>query len=103
MFIQNNKGFVCVQCGREVEKHKTSSRNHCNWCLVSMHVDNEPGDRKNTCQGVMTPIGLEMKSGKTQILHKCETCGFIGKNIVADDDNEDMLVQLSGESIQNIQ
>src|SRR5688572_28284692 len=95
MFIENNQSFVCIHCGKDVKKHPSSSRNHCNWCLTSQHVDIEPGDRANPCQGTMDPIGLEIKSGKTQILFKCETCGYIGKNIVADDDNAEMLVELA--------
>lgn len=94
MFIENNQSFICVLCGRTVEKHPTSSRNHCNWCLTSLHVDNEPGDRKNSCHGIMEPIGLELKSGKTQIIYKCQTCKYIGKNIVADDDNKEILIEL---------
>ena len=95
MFIQNNEEFECVVCHKKVTKHATSSRNHCNWCLVSLHVDIEPGDRKSECRGIMTPIGLEIKSGKTQIVYRCENCGKIGKNVTADDDNPDILIQLS--------
>lgn len=95
MFIENNQSFICVQCGRRVAKHSTSSRNHCNWCLVSLHVDRGPGDRRNSCRGIMKPIGIEMKSGKTQIIYQCEECRYIGKNIVADDDNPEMLIELA--------
>lgn len=95
MFLENNQSFVCTQCGRKVEKHPSSSRNHCNYCLTSLHVDNEPGDRANECRGVLNPIGLEIKEGKTQIVYECEKCGVRGKNIVAPDDNEDILVELS--------
>lgn len=100
MFIENNQSFTCVVCGREVVKHPTSSRNHCNWCLTSLHVDIEPGDRKNTCKGVMAPIGLEIKSGKTQIVYRCETCGKVGKNITAEDDNKELLIELSSRIIE---
>lgn len=95
MFVTNNQSFVCVECGRKVEKHPTSSRNHCNHCLTSLHVDIDPGDRKNDCKGIMDPIGLEIKSGKTQIVFQCETCGKIGKNIVAKDDNPEKIIELS--------
>lgn len=95
MFKKNNEPFVCIACGRKVEKHPTSSRNHCNYCLTSLHVDIDPGDRKNTCRGQMDPVGLDMKSGKTQVIYKCEKCGKMGKNIVADDDNQEILIELS--------
>ncbi len=95
MFIENNQSFVCVVCGKEVMKHQTSSRNHCNWCLTSLHVDNNPGDRSNPCEGIMDPIGLELKSGKNQIIFKCRHCKYIGKNVIADDDNQEMLIELA--------
>ena len=43
----------------------------------------------------MHPIGLEMKDGRTQIVYECETCKKKGKNIVAPDDNNDVIVALS--------
>lgn len=99
MFLQNNQSFVCVACGKQVEKHPTSSRNHCNHCLTSVHVDIEPGDRKNECKGIMDPIGLEIKSGKTQIVYTCRNCGARGKNIVAEDDNQEKIIELSTKAI----
>src|SRR5260221_7019843 len=99
MFIQNNQEFVCLACKKKIGKHPTSSRNHCTYCLYSQHVDISPGDRKNTCYGLQKPIGLEMKSGKTQIVFVCTKCGQMGKNIVASDDNQDLLIKLSTERI----
>ena len=38
--------FVCKNCGREVVPMGAGSdhRNHCPYCLHSVHLDNEPGD-----------------------------------------------------------
>ncbi|PWU22652.1 hypothetical protein C5B42_05430 [Candidatus Cerribacteria bacterium 'Amazon FNV 2010 28 9'] len=95
MFITNNQEFVCEQCGKKVGKHPTSSRDHCTYCLYSKHVDVSPGDRQNRCQGLLQPIGLEIKEGKTQIVYQCISCGERKKNIVAPDDNQEMVLQLS--------
>lgn len=98
MFIENNQSFTCINCGKQVGKHPSSSRNHCNYCLTSLHVDIDPGDRKNDCKGVLKPIGLKIKEGKTQIVCKCEKCGFVGNNITATDDNVQLLIELSSKS-----
>ncbi len=99
MFIENNQSFRCAHCQKIVALHPTSSRNHCTFCLTSLHVDESPGDRKNNCLGIMRPIGLEVKSRKTQIIFKCEKCGEVGKNIVAEDDNKELLIELSGKPV----
>lgn len=102
MFVENNQPFSCIVCGKQVKKHPTSSRNHCNWCLTSLHVDIEPGDRKNTCKGVMKPIGIETKEGKTQIVYVCTDCGKRGKNVVAPDDNMEEIIAVSTSLQSNV-
>ena len=47
MFIKNDNSFTCKHCGSQVEKLGYTSRDHCNKCLYSLHVDIEPGDRQN--------------------------------------------------------
>ncbi|MDO4282434.1 MAG: RNHCP domain-containing protein [Clostridia bacterium] len=42
MFIKNDNGFICKNCGKKVEKLGYTSRDHCNFCLYSLHVDIEP-------------------------------------------------------------
>lgn len=100
MFIQRNEGFECVECGKQVGPHPSSSRDHCPYCLTGLHVDNEPGDRANYCKGVLEPIGLELKSGKQQIIYRCTKCQQLRKNIVAPDDDQQQLVQLSVKPIR---
>jgi len=98
-FTKNNENFICIHCGKEVEKHPTSSRDHCNFCLYSLHVDIYPGDRANHCRGILKPVDIKSSSGKTQIVYQCERCGEIGNNIVASDDNRDELVNLASKII----
>ena len=50
---QENVGFVCEHCGGMVLPASASYRNHCPFCLYSKHVDMEPGDRQNTCAGMV--------------------------------------------------
>lgn len=83
-----NEGFACGHCGAEVRPLANGSvRNHCPVCLWSLHVDVFPGDRANPCRGPMRPVGVD-QSGKKgwMIVHRCETCGFTGRNKAALDD-----------------
>ncbi len=99
-FIHLNEGFVCQNCGLEVPAQKGSCRNHCTKCLYSLHVDDQvPGDRASKCKGLMEPTGLEYKSKKGyQIIHKCQKCGKIQLNKVAEDDEQEEVsrIQLLG-------
>ena len=56
MFIKNDEAFKCINCGSQVGKLGYTSRDHCNECLYSIHVDIFPGDRQNTCKGILKPI-----------------------------------------------
>lgn len=91
-FIKQSEDFTCEHCGQVVIG--SGYTNHCPDCLYSKHVDNLPGDRANRCGGLMEPIGLELQGDKRQIIHRCQTCGIIKKNKVADNDNHEPLLQL---------
>ncbi len=99
-FIVNNENFICLYCKKEVAKHPSSSRNHCPFCLYSLHVDlDTPGDRKNRCKGLMKPIKLDYKSKKGYIIiHKCLKCGAETPNMQAPDDNFENIIALSSPS-----
>ena len=58
-FNMIDEGFVCENCGKEVEKLNYTARDHCPYCLHSKHVDINPGDRANTCKGLLKPVGIE--------------------------------------------
>ncbi len=68
--------------------------NHCPECLWSKHVDVNPGDRVQACQGLMKPVSVESKEGEYIILHKCVRCGFERKNKTVKGDNFDALVKI---------
>jgi len=91
-----NTGFACMNCGRDVAPiQKGSIRNHCPFCLCSLHVDEAIGDRQSDCRGVMTPVDVVSHSQKGwQLVHQCLLCGFKRKNMVADDDDIDMVAQV---------
>jgi len=97
-FIKNDSGFICVNCKKEVDPLGYTSRNHCPYCLYSLHVDNNPGDRKNTCRGVLKPVLSELgKKNKNlfTITFICEKCKIKTKNKSAGDDNKNLLIQLT--------
>ena len=94
--IKNDEGFICVNCGKEVSPLKYTSRNHCPYCLHSIHVDIVPGDRANTCKGLLVPISIEPNNKKGYIIeYKCKKCGEIKRNKSADDDNFDAMLEIS--------
>ena len=83
-FRKNDAGFVCRNCRKEVEPLGKTSRNHCPFCLCSLHVDVMPGDRANDCGGIMEPIRVETDPRKGYIiLHRCRKCGAVGRNRAA--------------------
>ncbi|MFW5744332.1 MAG: RNHCP domain-containing protein [Spirochaetota bacterium] len=87
-------GFTCAHCGRLVPEQSpgTSQRNHCPFCLWSVHVDIRPGDRASLCRAPMEPIALWASEGdELRILHRCTGCGVIKPNRVAGDDSEEAI------------
>jgi DNA-directed RNA polymerase subunit RPC12/RpoP len=92
------KQFVCRHCGRTVsaEAPGTHQRNHCPWCLRSVHVDNQAGDRAASCGGIMEPLAVAVR-GKNEwiIIHRCTACGALKGNRIAGDDNEMALLSLA--------
>lgn len=87
--------FICEKCGKLVKKLNYTSRDHCPYCLYSKHVDINPGDRNNTCKGLLKPIGIEKYKNTYKIIYKCEKCHKTHKNIMATDDNYDLIIDLS--------
>ena len=87
-FTKNDQGFVCQCCGKVVEPLGYTSRDHCPRCLCSLHIDINPGDRANRCQGLMVPIDITTSSNKGYVIkYKCQKCGQIHNNKAANDDN----------------
>ena len=95
---RSGKQFVCRYCGRSVktEAPGTSHRNHCPWCLRSVHLDNQSGDRASSCNGIMEPIAVSIRRGNEWVLiHRCNRCGDLKENRIAGDDNEWALLSLA--------
>jgi len=97
-FTARNENFICVVCKKEVSASKKSYRNHCPFCLSSLHVDIFPGDRMEKCHGVMSAKKLEQKRGKWIIVHQCQLCGKEQKNKTAEDDSQEALVLVAKKS-----
>lgn len=87
--------FICENCHKKVNKLEYSARDHCNYCLYSKHVDISPGDRKNQCHGILKPIDIEKYRDTYKIIYKCDKCHQIHKNIMANDDNINAIIELS--------
>lgn len=93
--------FRCCHCRKMVfltDAMATAHRNHCPYCLCSLHVDTKPGNRKSLCCARMEPIGLTFKHGgfdkygnerskDVMLVHLCTGCAQININRIAGDDS----------------
>lgn len=96
-FIRTKEDFVCEKCGTSVVGDGYT--NHCPECLWSKHVDVFPGDRAETCRGMMEPVAIENKNSEHVIVHKCTECGKSQKNRAAERDSFQMIIQVAAESM----
>ena len=87
--------FICEHCKKAVSPLGYTARDHCPYCLYSKHVDILPGDRNNTCHGLLVPVGIEKYKDTFKIIYKCASCKELHKNIMANDDNMDLIIELS--------
>jgi rubrerythrin len=93
-FKRTIENFTCEHCGVSVVGNGYT--NHCPKCLWSKHVDKEPGDRAETCGGMMEPIGIEGSSPSYRVIHSCEKCGLIRRVNAAPEDDPEALARLAG-------
>ena len=91
-FTRTIEDFKCEHCGLEVEG--SGYTNHCPKCLWSKHVDINPGDRLEECQGMMKPIGYQKLAGKERIVLQCQKCGFEKANKLEKEDDREALLML---------
>lgn len=105
-FAKKDEGFICLNCGREVLPLKKTSRNHCPFCLWSLHVDINPGDRANECRGLLRPVAAVADPRKGYIIiHKCEKCSAVVRNKAAYEvkvqpDDLDLIIELTAHSFE---
>ena len=98
-FTMKDENFKCEHCNENVTTLKYTARDHCPTCLYSKHVDILPGDRQNECHGLLKPIGIEKYRNTYKIIYQCEKCHQKHKNIMANDDNMDLIIELSKNTI----
>lgn len=99
-FKKTKEDFICEHCGEKVLG--SGYTNHCPICLWSKHVDNNPGDRANQCQGLMKPLGLIIKGKETVIIQACVKCKKIAKIRASKNDNQEEITKLSKKILANI-
>lgn len=96
-FKKTVENFTCGHCQAHVLGNGYT--NHCPICLWSKHVDVNPGDRLETCGGLMEPVFVETKGSIYKISHKCQKCGIIKNNISSPEDNFEELVKLAAKNL----
>ncbi len=95
-FTKIDEAFECENCGKKIEPLGYTCRDHCDNCLYSKHVDINPGDREETCHGLLEPIRVELDSKKGYVIvYRCKKCGAIRRNKAANDDNMDLIIALT--------
>jgi hypothetical protein len=92
-FSRREEDFVCENCGARVSG--SGYTDHCPECLFSRHVDNNPGDRKSSCRGMMEPTNAVMERGYFIIYYRCLKCGMEKRVKAAQNDNEELLQMFS--------
>ena len=93
-FNMIDEEFICENCGKKVNKLNYTARDHCPFCLYSKHVDISPGDRSNECCGLLVPIDIEKFKDSYKIIYKCEKCNQMHKNIIANDDSFEEILNI---------
>ena len=93
MFRPTKTEFICTKC----KTHEFIPTD------IVLQLDAmDPGDPSypptfycEKCNGLMKPIGIEKYKNTYKIIYKCSKCNQIHKNIMAQDDNYDLIVKLS--------
>lgn len=94
-FVKNKEDFTCENCGSFTIGDGYT--NHCPECLHSKHVDIQPGDRAQMCQGLMKPIEISGSTNNMVITHMCQICGFKRNNKLQEKDNPSAIINLMHE------
>ncbi|MCU1533797.1 MAG: hypothetical protein JWR53_278 [Glaciihabitans sp.] len=98
-FKRTIENFACENCGASIRGNGYT--NHCSNCLYSKHVDIEPGDRANDCQGLMQPIdAVTGKDDGYVLTHRCLTCGTEMRCRTSPNDNLDTILRVVREKAE---
>ena len=92
-FTRTLEDFVCENCATRVKGDGYT--NHCPKCLWSKHVDIEPGDRAQSCGGMMEPIRIEGSTPAYRIVHRCVKCRIERKINVHKEDDPGSILKLA--------
>ncbi len=92
-FIRKRENFNCGHCHKRIKGDGYT--NHCPYCLWSKHVDVNPGDRAEKCEGLMAPVRLEGNFDDCVIIHRCGKCGLERRNKVAASDSREALAAVA--------
>ena len=76
-FTMRDENFICEHCNKEVEKLNYTARDHCPYCLYSK------------------PVGIEKFKDTYKIIYQCEKCHELHKNVMATDDDMNIIIKLS--------
>ncbi|MGC6510501.1 MAG: RNHCP domain-containing protein [Myxococcota bacterium] len=85
--IHIDESFQCAYCHRLVSAGGEMIRDHCPYCLSSMHVDKVPGDRAANCGGQLLAVNLEFRAQQWWIHYCCQTCGHLHRVRAHPDDH----------------
>lgn len=91
-FQKCKEEFLCEICCANVQGDGYT--NHCPYCLWSKHVDINPGDRQNSCGGLMEPIDVEQSHGEYILIHRCKNCGSKKRQRTSKKDDFSQLIQI---------
>lgn len=91
-FQRTIEDFVCENCGARVKG--SGYTNHCPSCLWSKHVDVNPGDRENSCQGIMEPVDVYFKSQEWYLNQECQKCKVVNVIKVLPEDSQEVIQKI---------
>ncbi len=91
-FQRKIEDFICEKCG--TKNIGNGFTNHCSNCLWSKHVDINPGDRAESCGGMMEPIKIDFEKGKYLINYICVKCGILRRKGIEKNDNFDAVIEI---------
>jgi hypothetical protein len=92
-FQRKVEDFCCEKCGFLVKGNGYT--NHCPKCLWGKHVDINPGDRAETCGGMMRPISVEKTKKGFDVIYRCEKCFKKRRSKSGAGDDFNVLVKIS--------